>query len=89
MFSLICAWTNVWVNNLNTDDLRRHRAHYVVTLVIDHNNADAYQYVNSNANHLDVSLLMFVLNTIGYNPQTTTHTYAYLKCSHKTHAHLE
>ena len=28
MFSLICAWTNGWANNLNADDLRRHRAHY-------------------------------------------------------------
>ena len=27
MFSLICAWMNVWVNN---HDLRRHRAHYDV-----------------------------------------------------------
>ena len=27
VFSLICAWTNGWVNNRNADDLRRHRAH--------------------------------------------------------------
>ena len=24
MFSLICAWTNGWVNNRDADDLRRH-----------------------------------------------------------------
>ena len=29
----ICAWTNVWVNNRDTDDLRRHRAHYDVTVI--------------------------------------------------------
>ena len=31
MFSLICAWTNGWVNNQDAGDLRRHRtAHYDV-----------------------------------------------------------
>ena len=30
MFSLICAWANVWVNNRDTGDLRRHHAHYDV-----------------------------------------------------------
>ena len=37
MFSLICAWTNGWVNNRNADDLRRHRAHndvIVMTLYV-------------------------------------------------------
>ena len=28
MFSLICAWTNSWVNNWDAGDLRRHHAHY-------------------------------------------------------------
>ena len=28
MFSLICPWTNGWVNSRDTGDLRRHRAHY-------------------------------------------------------------
>ena len=28
VFSLICAWTNGWVNNGEAGDLRRHRAHY-------------------------------------------------------------
>ena len=32
MFSLVCAWTNGWVNNQNAGDLRRHRAHYDVTV---------------------------------------------------------
>ena len=31
MFSLIFAWTNGWANN--RDDLRRHRAHYDVTVM--------------------------------------------------------
>ena len=33
MFSLICAWTNDWANNRDAGDLRRHRAHYDVTVM--------------------------------------------------------
>ena len=33
MFSLICAWINVWVNNREAGDLRRHRAHYDVIVM--------------------------------------------------------
>ena len=33
MFSLICAWTNSWVNHRDTGDLRRHRTHYDVTVM--------------------------------------------------------
>ena len=32
----ICAWINAWVNNREAGDLRRHRAHYDVTVVIYH-----------------------------------------------------
>ena len=34
MFSLICAWINVWVNNRETGSLGRHRAHYDVTVMM-------------------------------------------------------
>ena len=33
MFSLIYAWTKGWVNNQDAGDLRRHRAHYDVTVM--------------------------------------------------------
>ena len=33
MFSLICAWTDVWENNRDTGDSRRHHDHYDVTLM--------------------------------------------------------
>ena len=33
MFSLICVWINGWVNNRAAGDLRRHRAHYDVTVI--------------------------------------------------------
>ena len=34
MFSLICTWTNVWVNNRHAGDLRRYGAHYDVIEVL-------------------------------------------------------
>ena len=33
MFTLICARINGWVNNREAGDLRRHRAHYGVTVM--------------------------------------------------------
>ena len=34
MFSFICAWTNDWASNRDAGDLRRHRAHHDVTVMI-------------------------------------------------------
>ena len=34
MFSLICAWTHDWASQRDADDLRRHRAHYDVNVMI-------------------------------------------------------
>ena len=34
MFSLICVWINGWVNNREAGDLRRHLAHYDVSVMI-------------------------------------------------------
>ena len=34
MFSLICVWINVWVNNREASDLRRYRAHRDVIVMI-------------------------------------------------------
>ena len=34
IFFFICAWTNVWVNNRDAGDLRRHRAYYDVIVII-------------------------------------------------------
>ena len=33
VFSLICAWVKVWVNNRDAGDLRRHHTHYDVTAI--------------------------------------------------------
>ena len=34
MFSLICAWINHGVNNCEAGDLRRHRAHYDINVMV-------------------------------------------------------
>ena len=34
MFPLICAWINGWVNNGEAGDLRRHRNHYDITVML-------------------------------------------------------
>ena len=34
MFSLICAWINGWLNNGEAGDLRCHRTHYDVTVIV-------------------------------------------------------
>ena len=34
IFSLICAWTNGWINNRDAGDLRHHRTHYDVTVMV-------------------------------------------------------
>ena len=33
MFSLICAWTEAWVNDREASDLRHHRAHYDIVML--------------------------------------------------------
>ena len=35
LLSLICAWINAWVNNRVAGDLRRHCAHYDVTVMLN------------------------------------------------------
>ena len=37
MFSLICTWINGWVNNREAGDLRRHRAHCDVIVMMNFN----------------------------------------------------
>ena len=37
LWFFICAWINDWVNNREAGDLRRHRAHYDVTVMAEKN----------------------------------------------------
>ena len=54
--SLICARTNGWVNKRDAGDLRRHRAHYDVTVI--------GIFFTSIVNHLDGDALMPCENSI-------------------------
>ena len=49
MFTLICARINSWVNNREAGDLRRHRAHYDVILMIK---------LEQSVNHVHISYRM-------------------------------
>ena len=40
MFALICVWINGWVNNREAGDLRRHRAHYDVIVMVTVNKVE-------------------------------------------------
>ena len=42
VLSLICAWTNSWVNDRDTGDLWRHRAYYDVIVIRNYLN-DSYE----------------------------------------------
>ena len=48
MFSLICAWTNGWVNNCDAGDLRRHPAHYDVIVMYFINSSWAHNRYVAN-----------------------------------------
>ena len=49
MFSLICAWINDWVNKREAGDLRRHRGHYDVNVMITR---DAPSYTSDRLCHI-------------------------------------
>ena len=51
MFSLICAWINGWVSNREAGDLRRHRDHYDVTVIVSRIG------LQDNVVHVDYKLL--------------------------------
>ena len=73
MFSLICAWINRWVNNREAGDLRRHRAHYDVIVMI-------HIYIQGKNTVSPFNLLQgqfllrpnFNINDWGYRTQNST-----------------
>ena len=70
MFSLICAWINGWVNKGEAGDLRRHRAHYDVTLA--HSNCKWPGAERSTS----ISLVGIILSTFfGFTSLGPEHSY--------------
>ena len=72
MFSLICARINVWVNNREAGDLRRHRGYYDVTAMVscliapNHNPTQCWVIINKapSNTHFDVFSLAILLPAI-------------------------
>ena len=60
MFSLIPTWTNGWVNNREAGDLRRHRTHYDVIVVMNYIPRNMHMYPFSFL--LGWSLFVFILS---------------------------
>ena len=73
VFPLICAWINVWANNREAGDLRRHRAHYEVTvmsLVEKPKNVDMVTCSNSSGKPIGI-VWLYVTNREVYFPVLT------------------
>ena len=65
MFSLICAWINGWVNNLEAGDLRRHRAHYDV-IVMDINRTVGWM-TKPNYGVISTQCILFIFAYVRMN----------------------
>ena len=55
MSSLICAWTNGWVNNRDADDLICHRAHYDINVMHQQNTSEPFNVSWSQPQRTDWS----------------------------------
>ena len=64
MFSLISAWTNVWPNDWDAGDLRRHGAHYDVT-------AMQYHRTRSDSESRGISSLMGISSMTEFTRNTS------------------
>ena len=52
MFSLICAWINGWLSNGEAGELRRHRAHYDVSVMLSFFLSDIVFHVQILSPHM-------------------------------------
>ena len=57
MFSLVCAWTNGWVNNRDGGDLRRHRTNYDVTVM-------TRKVISTHVNEIPRKLILDITITV-------------------------
>ena len=51
VFSLTCAWTNGWVNNLGAGDLRLQRVHHYVIVMRTHDLYLLYPFFSNDVTH--------------------------------------
>ena len=54
MFCLICTWTNGWTDNQDAGDLRRHRAHFDVTVITTRHELNV-QWTRNKRQHISTT----------------------------------
>ena len=74
MFSLICVWTNNWVNKVDTGELRRHRTHYDVIVM------DALLF------HIHLSFYVYKYMYIWFGSPDTQNSTILLKQNSRIHS---
>ena len=65
LFSSICAWINNWINNRGVGDLRRHRAHHNVTVMLP-------DIISDNGFHWIVTETLWQLKWQAHNRNSMT-----------------
>ena len=61
VFSLICARINGWVNNSEAGDLRRHRTHYDVTVMVEQISGLYVRFIEKRTRFLESDELLHEL----------------------------
>ena len=84
MFSLICVWTNNCVNNRDAGDLRRHRAHYDVTVMSTRNGHGTSPYHTNKQRLQRIAFGMSIWEKVKWqiNPLSPSNTYIHM-CTYK------
>ena len=85
MFSLICVWINGWVNNPEAGDLRRHRSHYDVIVMVwtSYNKCGLWLPRSESAIR---SFIVFLWCALVWCFQDTLHMKRYLKTTRRAFA---
>ena len=68
MFSMICAWTNGWVNKLEAGDLGRHRGNYDVNIMVLGISVNTYCWLKAAMAAIHCCLFLPLLQTVVPKP---------------------
>ena len=65
-FFFICAWIDGWVNNREAGDLRHHRAHYDVTVMVAYTSVQKYgMFKGDISGHRHIrTLMLYIKNPV-------------------------
>ena len=67
MFSFICAWINGWANNFEAGNLRRHRAHYDVIVMMQRMRAQSERWHSSVLKKVSIIELSMKTSVVSLN----------------------